>query len=340
MTRTLPSDILNNIKAQLNQGKSISDISTSLAVSKGVISKYRNKWYPDKTRNQGGRPSIVCSYTKNIVRRNILSGKLLTATDVHKALVEMGYNLSTKTAANVLKSLNFFSAIKKKKPFMSKKHKKARLSWAKRHEHWTSDDWQRVVFSDETKINIWGSDGCKYYWSRPGDELKPHHIEVTVKHGGGSLMMWGCITYHGPGYACQIFDGTMKSEDYQHILDTSLNDTMEYYNLKYEDIYFQQDNDPKHKSRSTMKWLDDKGIKLLEDWPAQSPDLNPIEHIWHHLKLKLSSYDTRAKGIHDLWERCDKEWNTFTEKDCQMYIDSMPKRIKAVIDAKGGQTKY
>ncbi|KAG1399551.1 hypothetical protein G6F59_013311 [Rhizopus arrhizus] len=51
------------------------------------------------------------------------------------------------------------------------------------------NDWRRVVFSDETKVNIWGSDGCKYYWSRPGDPLKPHHIDVTVKHGGGSLIM-------------------------------------------------------------------------------------------------------------------------------------------------------
>ncbi|KAG1317667.1 hypothetical protein G6F62_012759 [Rhizopus arrhizus] len=61
------------------------------------------------------------------------------------------------------------------------------------------DDWRRVVFSDETKVNVWGSDGCKYYWSRPEDPLKPHHIDVTVKHGGGSLMMWGCMTHEGPG---------------------------------------------------------------------------------------------------------------------------------------------
>ncbi|KAG0734290.1 hypothetical protein G6F23_012532 [Rhizopus arrhizus] len=60
-------------------------------------------------------------------------------------------------------------------------------------------DWRRVVFSDETKVNVWGSDGCKYYWSRPEDPLKPHHIDVTVKHGGGSLMMWGCMTHEGPG---------------------------------------------------------------------------------------------------------------------------------------------
>ncbi|PHZ13296.1 uncharacterized protein RHIMIDRAFT_201649, partial [Rhizopus microsporus ATCC 52813] len=70
------------------------------------------------------------------------------------------------------------------------------------------------------------------------------------------------------------------------------------------------------------------------------PDLNPIEHLWHHLKLKLSMYDTKAKGVHELWERVEKEWNSFTKTDCRKYIDSMPGRIKAVIDANGGSTRY
>jgi hypothetical protein len=60
----------------------------------------------------------------------------------------------------------------------------------------------------------------------------------------------------------------------------------------------------------------------------------------HHLKLKLSACPDRAKGVHDLWERVEKEWDTFTKEDCRKYIDSMPKRIEAVIKAKGGYTKY
>ncbi|KAG1594383.1 hypothetical protein G6F46_014450 [Rhizopus delemar] len=57
-----------------------------------------------------------------------------------------------------------------------------------------------MVFSDETKVNVYGSDGCKYYWSRPDDKLQPHHLDLTVKGGGGSIMVHGCITYGGPGY--------------------------------------------------------------------------------------------------------------------------------------------
>jgi len=132
----------------------------------------------------------------------------------------------------------------------------------------------------------------------------------------------------------------MKSEDYQHILDTTYRETMEFYGFDWGEMYFQDDNDPKHRSHSTKKWIQDNGILVLEDWPAQSPDLNPIEHLWHHLKLKLSRYEKKATSVHELWERVDKEWNSFTEDECARYYESMPKRIQAVIKAKGGNTNF
>jgi transposase len=340
MPRALPEDIQANLKALLSTNTPFSDISKRLGISKGVISKYKKRWFPDHDARPGGRPSLVSETTKALIRRKVLSGSLLAAPDVHTELRLLGYDLTVKTATNVLKSMNFVSQIKQKKPLLSKKHQAKRLEWAKRYQSWTVEDWSQVVFSDETKINIWGSDGCKYFWTRPGDELRPHHIEVTVKHGGDGLMLWGCITARGPGYACQVYDGTMKSADYQHVLDTSLRETMEYYGMDWSEMYFQQDNAPPHRSASTMKWIREQGIQLLEDWPAQSPDLNPIEHVWHHLKLKLSAYERRATSVKELWERVDKEWNSFTEDECKRYVASMPKRIRAVIKAKGGYTRY
>ncbi|KAG0919894.1 hypothetical protein G6F32_015888 [Rhizopus arrhizus] len=96
-----------------------------------------------------------------------IRGHLRTAKEVHLKLQQLGYSISCSSTRNVLKSMNFHARIKKKKPLLTKKHMKIRLAWAKKYRNWTVDQWRQVVFSDETKVNIWGSDGCKYYWKRP-----------------------------------------------------------------------------------------------------------------------------------------------------------------------------
>ncbi|KAG0753053.1 hypothetical protein G6F24_013216 [Rhizopus arrhizus] len=107
-------------------------------------------------------------------------------------------------------------------------------------------------------------------------------------------------------------------------------ETLKYYGMNKGTIYLQQDNDPKHKSKSTMSWLKQNKVRYINDWPPNSPDLNPIEHVWHLLKLRLSLYERKARNIDELWERVDVEWNKLDKDVCRSYIDSMPDRIAAV----------
>jgi hypothetical protein len=95
---------------------------------------------------------------------------------------------STQTVRNTLKAANLKAVTKKKKPLLSPVHRKKRLAFALKHQHWTVEDWKRVIWSDETKINRMGSDGQEYVWKRAGEPLGEREVKGTLKFGGGNLM--------------------------------------------------------------------------------------------------------------------------------------------------------
>ena len=144
--------------------------------------------------------------------------------------------------------------------------------------------------------------------------------------------------WKGVRYGCKI-DGRMDAELYTKILEDEHKKSLEYYGKEATDVIFQQDNDPKHKSKRATEWFEDHQYDVMV-WPAQFPDLNPIEHLWTHLKRKLAGHEKPAKGILELWERTEAKWNNIEKEVCQNLIESMPSRIEAVIRAKGGYTKY
>ena len=230
------------------------------------------------------------------------------------------------------------AVVKRKRPLLSKRHRRERLDFALAHQDWTVDDWKTVVWSDETKINRLGSDGRKWVWKKAGEGLSDRLVQGTQKFGGGSLMMWGCMLWDGVGYACKI-DGKMDGDLYIKILKDDLQASLNYYGKTVDDITFQQDGDPKHRCKKATAWFEEHGFKVLL-WPAQSPDLNPIEHLWDYLKRKLGEYERPPNGIIELWERVEREWNKIDAVVCQNLIESMPRRVAAVVKAKGGYTKY
>ena len=218
-------------------------------------------------------------------------------------------------------------------------HRQKRLKFTQYHQNWTVEDRKRVLWSDETKINRIGSDGKVYCWKRHGETVSDRTSTPTVKHGGGNnLMVWGCMGWNGVGMLVEV-QGIMDANQFCSILEEGLVESFKKLGMDEDERIFQQDNDPKHTSKKAQRWLLDNNIRLL-DWPPQSPDINPLEHLWGHLKRLLLKYDTPAKGVYELWERLVKEWNAIPPEVCQKLIESMPRRIQAVLKAKGGHTKY
>ena len=139
---------------------------------------------------------------------------------------------------NNLKDASLKAVVKKKKPLLFVSYRKKRLVFALKYQYWTMEDWKRILWSDETKINRIGSDEQEYVWKRKGKRLTSREVQGIVKFGGESLMVWGCIWWNGVGVSSEM-KGWMDAEQYVAILEGELLQSMEDSGIPTDEVIFQ-----------------------------------------------------------------------------------------------------
>jgi hypothetical protein len=201
-------------------------------------------------------------------------GKADNAVQVTKALQDVtNQSISSQTVHRNLKKFGLRPVVKKKRPLLKPRHRKDRLDFAESHKEWTLEDWMRVWWSDETKINHLGSDGRCWVWKEVGEQLSDKLVEGTVKFEGGNVMMWGCMGWDGVGYATRI-EGRMDADLYVSIMEDELQETLHYYDKTNTNIIFQQGNDPKHTSKKAQNWFTNNGFSLRALQATTTPSFN------------------------------------------------------------------
>ena len=219
------------------------------------------------------------------------------------------------------------------KPLLSLSQRRKRLNWSKEKKDWTGQ-WSKVIFSDESKVCLsFGNQGPRV-WRKTGEKQNPRCLMSSVKYPQ-SVMIWGAMSSAGVGELC-FLKSKVNATVYQNVLEHFLIPSAEEL-YGDADFIFQQDLAPAHTARSTKTWSDAHTITVL-DWPANLPDLNPIENSWGIIKRKMR--DTRPKNKAELTASINKIWASITPRQCHRLIASMPRRIEAVIQAKGFPTKY
>ncbi len=220
------------------------------------------------------------------------------------------------------------------KPLLNQRQRQKHLTWAVEKKNWTVAQWSKGLFSDESKFCIsFGNQGPRV-WRKSGEAQNPCCLKSSVKFPQ-SVMIWAAMSSAGVGPLC-FLKSTVNAAIYQEILEHFM---LPSADKLYGDanFIFQQDLAPAHTAKGTKSWFNDHGVTVL-DWPANSPDLNPIENLWGIVKRKMR--DTRPNDADELKATVKETWVSIPPQQCHKLITSMPRRIEAVIKAKGAPTKY
>lgn len=339
-TKIFSTDLKTKIVEAYKQGEKLIVIAKNFNMYRGTVSKIIKKFKERgtvQTAFKKGRPRKTSVQTDRLITRISLADPKKTARQIYNELIQdngLICSISTETVRRRLVENGLFGRRPVKKPLISKKNKQARIQFARDHINWTNINWNSVLFSDESKFMIFGSDGIKFVRRPVGKRFDPKYQLPTVKHGGGSIMVWGCFSKSGPGPIVRI-DQIMDQYLYLDILNRHmLPYAEENMPLQWQ---FQQDNDPKHTARSVKRWFEAKNVNVMQ-WPSQSPDLNPIENLWDQIDRKIRKYNITNKD--NLFEAIKLEWESLTEETCSKLVDSMQNRCQAVLLNKGFATKY
>lgn len=260
--------------------------------------------------------------------REVKKNPKITVAELQRCSREMGESCRKSTITAALHQSGLYGRVARRKPLLSARHMKARMEFAKMVRN-------KILWSDETKIELFGLNSKRYVWRKPGTAPHLSNTVPTVKHGGGSIMLWGCFSAAGTGRLVAI-EGKMNAAKYRDILDENLLQSAQDLRLGRR-FTFQQDNDPKHTAKITKEWLHNNSVTVLE-WPSQSPDLNPIEHLWRDLKMAV--HQRLPSNLTELERICKEEWQRIPKSRCEKLVASFPKRLMAVLDQKGASTKY
>ena len=325
---------------QLIQGHSIREVAISTGMSLGSVLNIRKECKENIPTPKRGRPNKISCGTKRLLARHFSIGQLKSLRDGQQFIRERdGVHVHVETVRQNLQQEGIRAYAQQKKPDLKPSHVRERYKFAREHIHWTVDDWSRVLFSDESMVSRVGSFGRRYYYSDSEHKrLAPHQVRPTQHGGGGRMMIWGCITFFGPGDLCRI-TGSLNSELYLEALQDYVLSTFTWYGMKPATSMFQHDNSPVHTATSVQDWLEEQQFTVL-DWPANSPDLNIIEHVWRYIKYRLSGYETAPQNMNELWERVQDIWTSIPLDFLQGLYESMPRRMRDLLRNRGGNIGY
>lgn len=323
-----------------DSGMSCRAIARQLGYHHSVITRLVQKHAQTndvKDRVRSGRPRATSVREDRALLRHVRRLPF-TSAPVLRDYWNTHRRVSITTIRNRLHVAGYRARRPLKRPKLTQRHINERLVWCRARARWNLASWRRIHWSDECRMLLHAVDGRIRVWRQRNTRFAPRHVQPTYQGGGGSVMIWGCVSFR-----CKLdlvtIPGTLTGEKYRdNILQPVVIPHFDNHPLRSRPVYM-DDNARPHRARVVTEVLQREAITTLP-WPACSPDLNPIEHLWDILGRRIRRRDPPVQTVAELDAALHQEWQQVSQQTIQRLIRSMSRRVNQVINAHGSYTRY
>lgn len=286
-------------------------------------------------RPRSGQPRVTSRRQDRFIRLRHLRNRFINCQETASVVIgNRGRPVHRRTVSRRLREFNIRCRRPYRGPILLRQHRVARLNWA--HNHRRGYNWRSVVFSDESRFNLYHNDGRLHVYRRPGERFADAAVIQRDRFGGGSVLVWGAIN-HDFRSRLLIINGNMTARRY--IDDVLRPELVPLLRRQRHVRVFQQDNAKAHTARITSAYLRQQGVNLL-DWPSRSPDLSPIEHVWDELGRRVRRRQRPPQTLDELRTALQEEWDNIPRRYIRNVCSSMHNRVRMCIQQNGGHTRY
>ena len=285
------------------RGDNVSNASRAFGCHRNTIIRLRQRFQQTggvADRSRPGRPRVTNPRTDRFITLMHLRRPFQTATSSAKQ-----YGISKQTVLRRLRQAR--QPIPPRRPYVGQvltaRRRAAHLQWAQRHFCWGRQQWARVVFSDESRSNLSHHDGRIQVFRRRGERFANNCLIERDRFGGGSVMVWGSIMGKRKTNLI-VVQGYLSAQGH---INQILQPEAVPFLQRHGPAILMHDNARTHVARICRQFLNRNNVNLLP-WPAVSPDMNPIEHIWENLGRKVRAR-MNLHNFRDLENALIQEWN-------------------------------
>ncbi|GFX46836.1 transposable element Tcb2 transposase [Trichonephila clavipes] len=329
------------IIGKLEEGLSVTSVAAEFGIAHSIVSRLWRQFQTAGTAIRGfssGRPRGITPADDRYIVLQARRNRRQTAGEIARHTTQAtGRPISRFTVARRLHGGGLFARRHVRCVPLTPAHQRRRSLWCREHRNWKDNEWGRVLFTNESRFSLSSDSHRILIWRERGSRNHPSNIIERDRYGGRGVLVWGGIML-GSRTDLHIFDaGSVNGTRYcNEILLPYVRLFRGAMGLQF---LFMDDNAPCHRTVAAEQLLESEDIERM-DWPARSPDLNTIEHVWDFLGRRVAARTLPPVTFLELRLALQDEWAAMPQQLIDTLILSMGRRCETCLAVRGDHIPY